>query len=127
MLLEAGMHTSCKLVLDPLQMINIGTSKIYPWGWRLSLGLCMVPATTLLLGGIFLDDTPNSLCERGYPEKVRRTQLLHLLSEAKDVRQHCVSHSGHSGFTKPVSVLPWTETSGGCTTADRTFHAFWRT
>ena len=54
-----------------VQMINIGTSKLYPWGWRLSLGLCMVPATTLLLGGIFLDDTPNSLCERGHPEKVR--------------------------------------------------------
>ena len=53
-----------------MQMINIGTSKLYPWGWRLSLGLCMVPATTLLLGGIFLDDTPNSLCERGHPEKV---------------------------------------------------------
>ena len=51
-------------------MINIGTSKLYPWGWRLSLGLCMVPATTLLLGGIFLDDTPNSLCERGHPEEV---------------------------------------------------------
>ena len=56
---------------DCVQMINIGTSKLYPWGWRLSLGLCMVPATTLLLGGIFLDDTPNSLCERGHPEKVR--------------------------------------------------------
>ena len=53
-----------------MQMINIGTSKLYPWGWRLSLGLCMVPATTLLLGGIFLDDTPNSLCERGHPEEV---------------------------------------------------------
>ena len=70
------MHTGCKQALDPLQMINIGTSKIYPWGWRLSLGLCMVPATTLLLGGIFLDDTPNSLCERGYPEKVCLAHLL---------------------------------------------------
>ena len=29
-----------------------------------------VPATTLLLGGIFLDDTPNSLIERGHPGKV---------------------------------------------------------
>lgn len=56
--------------VEYVQMINIGTSKLYPWGWRLSLGLCMVPATTLLLGGIFLDDTPNSLCERGHPEKV---------------------------------------------------------
>ena len=57
-----------------MQMINIGTSKLYPWGWRLSLGLCMVPATTLLLGGIFLDDTPNSLCERGHPEEVGPSQ-----------------------------------------------------
>ena len=52
------------------QVINIGTEKLYPWGWRLSLGLAAVPATTLLLGGIFLDDTPNSLIERGHPEKV---------------------------------------------------------
>ena len=59
-----------RVKLNCVQMINIGTSKLYPWGWRLSLGLCMVPATTLLLGGIFLDDTPNSLCERGHPEKV---------------------------------------------------------
>lgn len=89
------------------QVINIGTEKLYPWGWRLSLGLAAVPATTLLLGGIFLDDTPNSLCERGYPEKVRRTQLLQLLPQAEHVRQNCVSHSGHNIFTKPLSIFPW--------------------
>ncbi|CAL5221511.1 g3716 [Coccomyxa viridis] len=65
------------------QMINIGTSKLYPWGWRLSLGLCMVPATVLLLGGIFLDDTPNSLCERGHPEKARH--VLEKIRGTKDV------------------------------------------
>jgi hypothetical protein len=53
-----------------VQVVNIGTAKIYPWGWRLSLGLAAVPATVLLLGGIFLHDTPNSLIERGHPEKV---------------------------------------------------------
>lgn len=71
-------------------MINIGTSKIYPWGWRLSLGLCMVPATTLLLGGIFLDDTPNSLCERGHPEEVQRNMfsLECALMEAHTSTEH---------------------------------------
>lgn len=61
-------HTISKSMI--WQVINIGTEKLYPWGWRLSLGLAAVPATTLLLGGIFLDDTPNSLLERGHPEKV---------------------------------------------------------
>lgn len=60
-----------------MQVINIGTEKLYPWGWRLSLGLAAVPATTLLLGGIFLDDTPNSLIERGYPEKVGKMLHIH--------------------------------------------------
>ena len=68
-------------------MINIGTSKIYPWGWRLSLGLCMVPATTLLLGGIFLDDTPNSLCERGHPEKVCMMSSLWKIPSCDEQRE----------------------------------------
>eukprot|EP00249_Psilotum_nudum_P021850 c28281_g1_i1 orf=949-2544(+) len=46
-------------------MINYGTQKIHPWGWRLSLGLAAVPATCMIIGGIFLPDTPNSLIERG--------------------------------------------------------------
>jgi hypothetical protein len=69
-----------------LQVINIGTEKLYPWGWRLSLGLAAVPATTLLLGGIILDDTPNSLLERGHPEKVcspPAIQLKHAYSHLK--------------------------------------------
>ncbi|KAL0041564.1 hypothetical protein WJX79_007531 [Trebouxia sp. C0005] len=54
--------------------INIGTNK---WiaGWRISLGLAAVPGSILLLGGLFLPETPNSLVERGY------------LSEAKNVLQ----------------------------------------
>ncbi|KAL0050450.1 hypothetical protein WJX82_011458 [Trebouxia sp. C0006] len=54
--------------------INIGTNK---WiaGWRISLGLAAVPGSILLLGGLFLPETPNSLVERGY------------LSEAKSVLQ----------------------------------------
>ena len=33
-------------------------------GWRLSLGLAGVPACVLLLGGILLPESPNSLIER---------------------------------------------------------------
>ena len=47
------------------QIVNIGTYNIRPWGWRLSLGLAAIPGTILLLGGIFLPDSPNSLVERG--------------------------------------------------------------
>lgn len=47
------------------QLINIGTYNIRPWGWRLSLGLASIPGTILLLGGLFLPDSPNSLIERG--------------------------------------------------------------
>jgi len=53
-------------------MVNYGTQKIRPWGWRLSLGLAAVPALLMTVGGIFLPDTPNSLIERGLMEKGRK-------------------------------------------------------
>lgn len=49
-------------------LVNYGTSKITPWGWRLSLGLAGIPAVLLTVGSIFLVETPNSLIERGYLE-----------------------------------------------------------
>lgn len=45
-------------------IINYGTGKVH-WGWRLSLGLAIVPAAMLTLGAIFVPETPNSLIERG--------------------------------------------------------------
>ncbi|KAL6965554.1 hypothetical protein U1Q18_036605 [Sarracenia purpurea var. burkii] len=53
-------------------MINYGTEKIQPWGWRLSLGLAAAPALLMTTGGLFLPETPNSLIERGYTEKGRK-------------------------------------------------------
>ncbi|XP_022955929.1 sugar transport protein 13-like [Cucurbita moschata] len=51
-------------------LVNYGTSKIEGgWGWRVSLGLAGVPALLLTLGAILVDDTPNSLIERGHLEK----------------------------------------------------------
>lgn len=53
-------------------MINSGTDKLHPWGWRLSLGLAAAPAFVMTVGGILLPETPNSLVERGFEEKGRR-------------------------------------------------------
>ncbi|PKA65522.1 Sugar transport protein 7 [Apostasia shenzhenica] len=52
-------------------MINYGTEKIRPWGWRLSLGLAAAPAVLMTAGGLFLPETPNSLVERGFPDRGR--------------------------------------------------------
>lgn len=53
-------------------MINYGTEKLPSWGWRLSLGLAVLPAILMTVGGLLLPETPNSLIERGSKEKGRR-------------------------------------------------------
>ncbi|CAI8587327.1 unnamed protein product [Vicia faba] len=64
-------------------MVNFGTQNIRPWGWRLSLGLAGVPALLMMIGGIFLPDTPNSLIERGLKDKGRK--LLEKIRGTSDV------------------------------------------
>jgi sugar porter (SP) family MFS transporter len=53
------------------QLINYGTQHLDPWGWRLSLGLTGAPAIFLVLGCMFLPDTPNSLLERGFSSEAK--------------------------------------------------------
>lgn len=55
------------------QWINYGTQNMHPNGWRLSVGLGIVPALMLFLGSLIIPDTPNSLVKRGYIEKARHT------------------------------------------------------
>uniref|UniRef100_A0A0A0L5M3 Major facilitator superfamily (MFS) profile domain-containing protein n=1 Tax=Cucumis sativus TaxID=3659 RepID=A0A0A0L5M3_CUCSA len=51
-------------------LINYGTSKIEGgWGWRVSLALAGIPALLLTIGALMVDDTPNSLIERGHLEE----------------------------------------------------------
>ncbi|GJU69915.1 sugar carrier protein C-like protein, partial [Tanacetum coccineum] len=45
------------------------------WGWRLSLGLAIVPALAFIIGSVFLDDTPNSLIEHGKLQKAKERLL----------------------------------------------------
>ena len=46
---------------------------MHPNGWRLSVGLAIVPALILFLGSLIIPDTPNSLVYRGKIEQARRT------------------------------------------------------
>ncbi|DBA92501.1 hypothetical protein WJX77_004796 [Trebouxia sp. C0004] len=55
------------------QWINYGTQNMHPHGWRLSVGLAIVPALILFLGSLIIPDTPNSLVYRGKIEQARRT------------------------------------------------------
>ncbi|KAI5066018.1 hypothetical protein GOP47_0018642 [Adiantum capillus-veneris] len=52
-------------------LVNYGTLRIRPWGWRLSLAIAGVPALCLTLGSLVLVETPNSLVERGHLEKAK--------------------------------------------------------
>ncbi|PON70619.1 Sugar/inositol transporter [Parasponia andersonii] len=54
-------------------MINYGTSRLHPYGWRLSLGGAAVPALILLIGSFAITETPTSLIERGKNEEGLRT------------------------------------------------------
>lgn len=56
--------TTCLGILIA-DLVNYFTAELHPWGWRLSLGLAMVPAILIFVGGIFLPETPNSLVEQG--------------------------------------------------------------
>ncbi|KAB1210641.1 Sugar transport protein 8 [Morella rubra] len=46
-------------------LVNYGTSRMHPYGWRVSLGGAAVPAIILLLGSLLIVETPTSLIERG--------------------------------------------------------------
>lgn len=50
--------------------LNYGAARI-SWGWRLSLGLAVVPSVVMTVGALFISDTPSSLVERGKMEQAR--------------------------------------------------------
>ncbi|XP_058781950.1 sugar transport protein 5-like [Vicia villosa] len=52
--------------------INYGIA-MHTWGWRLSLGLAVVPAAIMTIGSFLISDTPNSLVERGQIDQARKS------------------------------------------------------
>ncbi|XP_062224793.1 sugar transport protein MST1-like [Phragmites australis] len=63
------------LVLGTLAatVTNYFTNRIPGWGWRVSLGLAAVPAAIVILGALFVPDTPSSMVLRGKPNKARES------------------------------------------------------
>lgn len=64
-------------------LINYGSQYIHPWGWRLPLAIAGGPGLFILLAGILLPESPNSLAERNkYHEaaKVNSWSFLSTLS-----------------------------------------------
>ncbi|MED6219463.1 Sugar transport protein 5 [Stylosanthes scabra] len=51
--------------------INYGTAN-HTWGWRVSLGIAVVPAAVIVIGSFLITDTPNSLVQRGKIEQARK-------------------------------------------------------
>ncbi|KAK4483118.1 hypothetical protein RD792_010297 [Penstemon davidsonii] len=75
-------------------ILNFFTSKIHPYGWRISLGGAAVPAIFLGLGSLLIVETPTSLIERGKEEqglralqKIRGVEDVH--KEYQEI-QHAV-------------------------------------
>ncbi|KFK39191.1 hypothetical protein AALP_AA3G211700 [Arabis alpina] len=67
-------------------IVNYITTKLKNGvGWRLSLGLAGVPAVMMLVGSIFLPETPNSILERGNKEKAR--EMLQKIRGTMDVER----------------------------------------
>ncbi|OEL26958.1 Sugar transport protein 5 [Dichanthelium oligosanthes] len=52
-------------------VVNYFTNRIPNWGWRVSLGLAGVPAAVIVMGALFVSDTPSSLMLRGETDKAR--------------------------------------------------------
>ncbi|KAE8676189.1 Sugar transport protein 2 [Hibiscus syriacus] len=46
-------------------LVNYWTSKLHPYGWRVSLGIAGVPAAILFIGSLIITETPASLVEHG--------------------------------------------------------------
>ncbi|XP_052142037.1 sugar transport protein MST1-like [Oryza glaberrima] len=85
-------------------LVNYRANTIPVWGWRLSLGVAVVPAAVILVGAAFIPDTPNSLVLRGKLDEARaslrriRGAAANIDAELKDIaraaeedRQH---HTG---------------------------------
>ncbi|KAK9833198.1 hypothetical protein WJX74_009836 [Apatococcus lobatus] len=74
--LNIGFQMATTLGILVAGLINYGTQHMDKpgqlAGWRLSVGLAIVPALVLFFGGLLLPDTPNGLISRGKVQEGRR-------------------------------------------------------
>lgn len=85
--------------------INYGTAK-HSWGWRLSLGLAVVPAVIMTLGALLISDTPSSLVGRGKLSQAKRA-LLKVRGSDSDVEAELTELIRCSEATRAASREPF--------------------
>ncbi|KAK7332222.1 hypothetical protein VNO80_28971 [Phaseolus coccineus] len=73
-------------------------------GWRYSLGFAAVPAIMIIIGAIFLPDSPSSLIERGLDEKARKELIK--IRGTTDIEQEFEDLVAASESSKAVKH-PW--------------------
>ncbi|KAL0400981.1 UNVERIFIED_CONTAM: Hexose carrier protein HEX6 [Sesamum latifolium] len=84
---SSGFHLCIGIGGLVASLTNYGTEKIKgDWGWRISLLMAALPALVLIVGALFLPETPNSLIQQGHDhEKAKR--LLEKIRGIDDVQE----------------------------------------
>ncbi|KAL6194551.1 hypothetical protein ACLB2K_035633 [Fragaria x ananassa] len=71
--LNMGLQMAITIGILVAGLVNFGTAKIKGgYGWRISLAVAAIPSMIMTVCAMFLPDTPNSMLERGHPEKARK-------------------------------------------------------
>lgn len=104
--LNIGFSIACTIGILVANLVNYGTSKLKSGqGWRISLALAGVPALMMIIGSVFLPDTPNSILARGHPEKAKK--VLEKIRGTKNVDEEFQDLVEASEAAKKVEH-PWT-------------------
>lgn len=85
--------------------INYGTAR-RSWGWRLSLGLAVVPAAIMTLGALLIPDTPSSLVGRGKLAQAKQA-LIRVRGPDADVEAELAELVRCSDATRAASREPF--------------------
>lgn len=85
--------------------VNYVTAK-HTSGWRLSLGLAVVPATIIIIGSFLICDTPSSLVERGKIDQARKA-LLRVRGSTINVEPELTELIRRSQFARAVKQEPF--------------------
>ncbi|XP_047321453.1 sugar transport protein 5 [Impatiens glandulifera] len=85
--------------------LNFGVAKM-SYGWRLSLGLAMVPAAIMTLGALLINDSPSSLVERGKIDRARKS-LAKIRGNDSNIEDELANLVKSSEKTKAMNNEPF--------------------